>query len=102
MTLKFTIQQAEAFKLLIEDLALEQAPIGMDEKLLQIMMIKIFKKIRNKTEARIKGDGYSISVNDEEAISYFLFFHDRYLGENRIYEASFIGAHMRQIEQAYA
>lgn len=102
MTLKLTIQQAEALRKLFEDLVIHDLPVDVNEKLLQIILIKIYKKLRNRHEARLKGTGYSISLTDEEAIAYYLYFKDRHLVAEYLYEASFIHQHIGQIDQVYA
>lgn len=45
MTLKLTIQQAEALRKLFEDLVIHDLPVDVNEKLLQIILIKIYKSL---------------------------------------------------------
>ncbi|MFD2874071.1 hypothetical protein ACFS5N_16430 [Mucilaginibacter ximonensis] len=102
MTIKLNIQQANALRLVFEDLVIPEKPIHMDDKLLQLIMIKIYKKLRTRLEARLKGQGYSLALTDEEAIAYYLYFRDRGLGYSRLYEAAFINNHIGEIDKVYA
>ena len=102
MTIKLTIQQAEALRNLFESVIIPDKPREMEDKLVYVIMIGIYKKLRAKLEARLKGAGYSLTLNDVEAMAYYVYFKDRALGNNYIYETTFMFTHIAQIDKAYA
>jgi hypothetical protein len=100
MKLTFTQPQANALFDLFQDQILPDNPFDLDEKLLQILMIKVFKKLRAKLEGK-PGQGYSVSLSDEETIAFYLYFNGRDYGQNYIYEQSFIRKQIQQIDKQY-
>ncbi|MEZ2337657.1 hypothetical protein AB6735_18570 [Mucilaginibacter sp. RCC_168] len=77
-------------------------PEDVAESLLKDIMFSVFKKLRNKTEARIKGKGYSLPLTDPEAKAYYLYFQNRHLGKDWHYEQIFIEQHLLQLNKTYA
>lgn len=100
MTLKFTQQQANALFDMFNDVILSDKPTSLDEKLLQILMIKIFKKLRAKLEGK-PGSGYSVTLSDEEAITFYLYFSERDYGYDYLYEQTFIRNQLQLIDKQY-
>jgi hypothetical protein len=74
----------------------------MAESLVKDLMKKVYRKLHNRLLQRIKGDGYSISLTDEEAKAYYIYFLNRSLGPQWQYETIMINAHINQINQLYA
>lgn len=102
MNLKLTIQNAEAMRHLFETEVLQMKPADMAESLLRDLMIKIYRKLRDKLEARIKGNGYSISLTDIEAKAFYVFFQNRSFGEGWEYEEVVIARQIAAIDKQYA
>lgn len=101
MTLKLNHSQAEALRTLFNDVVLTDLPVSMEDKLLSKLMVKIYRKLRNKLEGR-PGMGYSITLTDEEAIAYYLYFCNRSLPTGYLYEHNTIQSHIHQIDKSYA
>lgn len=102
MTIKLTKEQLAALhKFFVEHVICEK-PDSMEDKLVQIHLVKIYLKLRDRIEARFTNKGYSIKLKDEEAVAYYLYFFGRHLGNCYSYEQNFIQAHINQIDKAYA
>jgi hypothetical protein len=100
MKLKFTLQQANALFDLFNDHIIPDLPQALEDKLLHILMIKVYKKLRNKLEGK-KGQGYSLTLTDEEAIGFHLYFSLRNFGASYIYEHTLIQKQMNLIDKNY-
>jgi hypothetical protein len=97
MTLKLTAEQAEAlFKLL--QIVIENKPADAESKLVIMLLIKVFRKLRAKIEARLPR-GYSLTLTPEEALAYYAYFQSVTLPATMIYELNFITAHNAQINK---
>lgn len=100
MQLKLTQKQAEALNTLFIDKVLKEQPANLFDKLVLLLMLRIYKKLRNKLEGR-PGNGYSITITDEEAHAYWVYFTQADLCPYP-YEANFISAHINQLDRTYA
>lgn len=101
MTIKLTYQQAVDLKLLYDAVILPEKPSDIAESLVKDIMKKVYNKLREKLEAKIK-DGYSLQLTDIEAKAYYLYFQNRWLGDEWLYAAHFITTHLAQLDQHYA
>jgi hypothetical protein len=102
MTIKLTQEQLSALHRLFVDHVISEKPYNMEEKLIQFHLLKIYKKIRERIEARFTHKGYSINLKDEEAIAYYIYFNKRHFGTAYLYEQNFIQTHINDIDRAYA
>lgn len=101
MKLKLTSQQAEALHYLFEKVILTEMPENIAESLVMDLMKQIFKRLRDKLEAK-KKDGYSIEVNDVQAKAFYLYFQNRNLPPGYVYEENLIQTHLNEINRIYA
>src|SRR5437879_3054435 len=101
MTLKFTQPQANSLFDLFTYEVLPEKPIDFEDKLLQMLMIKIYKKLRAKLEGKLKGQGYSIALTDEESIAFYVYFQNRDYGQNYLYEQTLIRKQILEIDKTY-
>jgi len=102
MTLKLTYDQAHALMRLFEHVIIPETPADIAESLVKDLMKAVFKKLRNRIESKLKGDGYSLALSDPEAKAYYLYFHQRYLGKDWKYEQNFIGQQLLLLDKTYA
>lgn len=103
MTLKLSYDQAHQLLRLFEKVINPEQPEDVAESLLKDLMFSVFKKLRTKVEARLKGhNGYSLSLTDTEAKAYYLYFQNRHLGKDWYYEQIFIEKHLLQLNKQYA
>ncbi|QTE35998.1 hypothetical protein J3L18_23075 [Mucilaginibacter gossypii] len=102
MTLKLTYDNAKALMHLFEKFINPEQPADIAESLVKDIMFQVFKKLRNKVESRFKGDGYSLSLTDIEAKAYYVYFNNRNLGNDWIYEQNMITTHLLVLDQTYA
>ncbi|MFC0514517.1 hypothetical protein ACFFGT_09905 [Mucilaginibacter angelicae] len=102
MTLKLTIRQAEALHNLFREIVNQDPAPDITESLVKDLLKQVFRKLEAKLAARLKGDGYSISLTDMEAKAYYLYFNQRYLGEGWRYEQTFINDQLHLLNKLYA
>jgi hypothetical protein len=102
MNLKLTFEQLSALHRLFVDEVIHEKPKEIEEKLIQLHMLNIYKKLRNKIEARFAGKGYGISLTEAEALAYYAYFHNRNFLTAYQYEQNFIKTHIAVIDKAYA
>jgi hypothetical protein len=76
-------------------------PVDIAERLIYDLMVKVFKKLRNKIES-LNPNGYTITLSPEEAKAYYIYFHTRDLGLAYIYESNVIQGHINLIDKIYA
>ncbi|QTE37200.1 hypothetical protein J3L18_29535 [Mucilaginibacter gossypii] len=95
MVLKHTHQQVAALMNMFHNFVLTSPVKSLNEKLLQIHMIGIYRKLRSQFEGKQR-KSYSLHLNEAEAIAYQLYWIMVQLPES--YEFNFIRAHMAQIE----
>lgn len=100
MTLKLTHQQAEALNMLFINKVSKEKPRTPDDRLIIILMRRIYQKLRTKLEGK-PGSGYSLVLSDEEAHAYWIYFRDAdmYLYP---YESNFIQIQINQLDRQYA
>jgi len=101
MTLKLTYQQATALKHLYDKVIMPEKPADIAESLVKDLMIQVYKKLRNKLENKIK-DGYSLGLTDTEAKAYYVYFQNRYLGEEWHYESIVVSSQLAELDRLYA
>lgn len=102
MTLKLTIQQAEALYNVFVSVIIPEPCTEVSDKLVMTLMKQIFNKLRAKLEGKLKGDGYSISLTDTEAMAYYVYFNERQLGNHWLYEQTFIDTQVNNLNKLYA
>lgn len=90
MTLKLTSRdQADALFNVFEMFVLPEKPVNPEERLVILMLLKVYKKIRAKLEATFP-HGYCITLTPEEAVAYVAFFRGHHLEPTMIYERALI------------
>lgn len=102
MTIKLTKDQLQALYMLFSEVVISEKPTHISEKIIQVHLVKIYKKLRERVEAKFTNKGYSISLKDEEAMAYYIYFYNRSLGNTYLYEQNFIQTHINEIDKAYA
>lgn len=102
MNLKLTFDQLSALHRLFIDEIIHEKPDQVEDRLILFHMINIYKKLRNKIEARFAGRGYGISLTEPEALAYYAYFHNRPFGTAYRYEQIFIQNHIALIDKTYA
>ena len=75
MTLKLTPQNAEALFNLFNELVLPTDLPGLEEKLVMLHMVSIYKKLRAKWEGE-KRKTYNLKINTPEAVAYRIYWRD--------------------------
>ncbi|QEM13450.1 hypothetical protein [Mucilaginibacter rubeus] len=98
MTLNLTQQQAEALFEVFQNFILPAKPVRAKDKLIIMMLLKVFRKLRAKLEARLPR-GYSITLAPEEAMAYFAYFDGYTFPPTMIYEKNFISAQINEINR---
>jgi len=93
--------QAEALYYYFEHYVIPGEPEDIAESLIKDLMIKIFKKLRNKLE-KYDTRGFDIQVTPDEAKAYLLYWQNRAIQPNHTLERILIEKHIAQIDQAYA
>jgi len=101
MTIKLTQQQAQALKVLFDQVINQEHPLDVAEKLVKTIMWQVYKKLRNKLESKTHTAGYSLPLNDTEAMAFYVYFQNRSLGKGWIYEQSFIDAQLVELDKQY-
>lgn len=96
MVLKLTKQQLDALYMVFVDCVLNQKiDLGSPEDLLlNMMLIKVFKKIRNLVEKPSILKSYGLNITTEEAVAYYAYFNGFSFGN---YEATMIMNHKNLI-----
>lgn len=102
MNLKLTYQQATALKQLYDVVIIPEKPMDVAERLVKELMIKVYKKLREKLEGKMKGQGYTLGLTDTEAMAYYVYFQNRWLGEEWMYETNFITSQLAELDKQYA
>lgn len=102
MTLKLTKDQLSALHRLFVDHVIHESAVSMPDKIVLVHLLKIYKKLTERIEARFTNKGYSIKLKPEEAIAYHLYFNGRDFGLAYRYEQNFIQMHLNEIDKAYA
>jgi hypothetical protein len=100
MKLKMNRDQCEAIHR-ITDMALKIAPVGLEEKLPHLHVRRIFEKLRTKVEC-LHGKSYSVTLSDEQAIAWRLFWYKHALSSQWLYEANILTQQLQLIEKNYA
>jgi hypothetical protein len=93
--------QAEALLYYFQLYVVPSEPENTAESLLKDLMMRIFKKLRNKVE-KYDTHGWSITVSPEEAKAYVLYWNNRAFEPNYPLEKLIVQTHLNQIDQAYA
>lgn len=96
MTLKLSYQTAEALFNLFNEMVLISDENGIDERLVLLHMVSIYKKLRSKWEGEPRKT-YSITITAPEALAYRIYWRDNDISLCR-YEWSFIVSHCMQID----
>lgn len=76
-------------------------PDNMAESLIRDLLIRVFKKLRNRLEA-FPRSGYSIILSPEEAKAFYLYFQEYWFKDDMIYERVLIEERMGDINKLYA
>lgn len=97
MKLDMSAQQAQALYQLFNDVILKEKPQDMEDKLIMVHMIALYKKVRNRIEDLHKSR-YSINATIPEALAYCCFFMIFPL-DDYPYEQNFIRMHMHAIDR---
>lgn len=99
MTIKLTPELAKALVSVFQDMVLVTYPETIDEQLLVLHMIAIYKKLRAKWE----GDPvkqYKIKLTKEEAFAYRIYWRDNDItATHGQYEVNMLMSHCIQIDQ---
>jgi hypothetical protein len=102
MTLKLTHNQAFALMHLFDKVINPQLPEDVAERLVKELMYKVYKKLRSVLEAKIKPRGYSLALTDLEAMAFYVYFQNRYLGPGWFYEQTVVDAQLAELDREYA
>lgn len=95
-----TRTQAEALYHYFNLYVVPAVPEDIAESLLKDVMMKVFKKLRNKVE-KYDTQGWSIAITPEEAKAYILYWQNRAFHEGFPLEKLIVQTHINQIDQAY-
>lgn len=101
MNLKLTFDQLCALHRLFVDEIIHEKPTDVEDKLVLFHMINIYKKLRNKIEARFQGKGYGINLTEPEALAYHAYFKNRQYIQAYHYEQIVIQNHIALIDKTY-
>jgi hypothetical protein len=97
MTLKLSYHHAEALFNLFNEAVLIDQPRALDERLVMVHMISIYKKLRTKWEGETR-KSYNLKVTMPEAIAYRIYWRDTDLSQCT-YEWSLIINHCSDIDR---
>lgn len=100
MVLKLSPQNAEAIFNLFTTAVITRQPEKLDDQLVMLHMVAIYKKLRNKYEGMPR-KAYNISVTMPEAIAYRIYWR-MFAWTASIYEASILINHCLQIDKEIA
>jgi hypothetical protein len=102
LTLKLATRiQAESLYYYFENFVIPVEPEDVAEGLIKDLMVKIFKKLRNKVEKEYDCRGFGIQITPDEAKAYFLYWQNRAIHQNYTLEKCLIEAHIAQIDRIY-
>lgn len=94
-------ERAVSLLKIIESTLPEYQPENMKERLIEALMVKVFRKLRNRVETSNNGS-YNLTLNAEEAIAFHEYWTDFPIPVNLIYEATLIDGHVNEINKKYA
>lgn len=103
MTVKTSRDQLEGIVLLLSILIEENKPRTVLERMVTILVMNLFQKLRKKTEAVIyPKSGYSVNMTDLEAMALHTFYKSIYVDQEAYtYEAINLERVVKQIDQEY-
>lgn len=101
MNLKLTHSQFFALYDLLQKMVIAAKPSGITAKLLHSILISVYKKFYTKAFDKNKKQ-YSVSLNDEEACAWWLFFDACPLPDNMKFEINLVGTISNSIHQKFA
>jgi hypothetical protein len=101
MILQLTHNQAEALRHLFEKVINPELPENVAESLVKDLMRNVYRKLCTKLEAP-KKNGYSLALNDLESKAFYLYFQDRLLGQNWLYEQTLVDNLLIPLDKQYA
>jgi hypothetical protein len=78
-----------------------ERPENIAESLIKDHMKEVYFKLDKKINSPIKGKGYGLTMTDKEAKAYFIYFHNRYLGQYGYLE-NIVRTHINLLDQKYA
>ena len=100
-SMKLSRDQADSLKKILAHQIDNDLPDNMAESLIRDLLIRVFKKIRNRLEA-FPRSGYSIILSSEEAKAFYLYFSEFWFEDDLIYERVLIEERMADINKLYA
>jgi len=102
MRIILTQKQLTALHEYFAEHVVNDRPENIAEALVKSLVMRVFQKMNKKVYARLQGMGYSLHLTDEEAMAYYVYFQNRFIGEGYQYQQLLIQTHINQIDQAYA
>lgn len=101
MNLKLTYDQLTSLHRLFIDEIISEKPTEPEDKLIMLHMISIYKKLRNKIEARFHGRGFGITITEAEALAYHAYFKTWKPLKGYQYESIMILSQVALIDKTY-